>query len=83
MSRPPPTDDDGALGMAALTPRERDVLGLLARGDTNREIADALTLSEKTVKRHVTGILTKLQVRNRTEAAIRAANPDGEEETAT
>ena len=69
--------------MAALTPRERDVLGLLARGDTNREIADALTLSEKTVKRHVTGILTKLQVRNRTEAAIRAANPDGQKETAT
>ena len=83
MSRPPPTGDDRALGMAALTPRERDVLGLLARGDTNREIADALTLSEKTVKRHVTGILTKLQVRNRTEAAIRAANPDGQKETAT
>jgi DNA-binding NarL/FixJ family response regulator len=81
MSRPPPTD--GALGMAALTPRERDVLELLARGDTNREIADALTISEKTVKRHVTGILTKLQVRNRTEAAIQAANPDGERGTAT
>jgi two-component system nitrate/nitrite response regulator NarL len=83
MNRPPPTDDDGRLGMAALTPRERDVLELLAQGNTNREIAEALTLSEKTVKRHVTGILTKLQVRNRTEAAIRAANLEGGEATAT
>jgi DNA-binding NarL/FixJ family response regulator len=65
------------VGLGALTPRERDVLELLARGETNREIATALTLSDKTVKRHVTGILTKLQVRNRTEAALQVAKLDG------
>ena len=50
------------------------MLAHLAKGRTNREIAEALTLSEKTIKRHVTGILTKLDVRNRTEAALRAAS---------
>lgn len=56
----------------SLTKRERDVLQLLARGRTNREIAEALVISEKTVKRHVTGIFGKLHARNRTEAALRA-----------
>ena len=65
---------DGAPPPVTLTDRERDVLALLARGQTNREIADTLRLSEKTIKRHVTGILSKLDVRNRTEAAIRAAS---------
>jgi len=53
-----------------LTPRESEVLGLLAQGLTNREIGSELKLAEKTVKHHVTQILNKLHVRSRTEAAL-------------
>jgi DNA-binding NarL/FixJ family response regulator len=55
-----------------LTPRELDVLAELARGRSNREIAKALTLSEKTVKTHVSAILMKLGVADRTQAALHA-----------
>jgi DNA-binding NarL/FixJ family response regulator len=55
-----------------LTARERQVLTELARGRSNREIARALTLSEKTVKTHVSAILTKLGVQDRTQAALYA-----------
>lgn len=55
-----------------LTPRELDVLAELAHGHSNREIARALTLSEKTVKTHVSAILTKLGVQDRTQAALHA-----------
>jgi two-component system, NarL family, nitrate/nitrite response regulator NarL len=48
------------------------VLALLAKGMTNRAIGDQLHLAEKTVKHHVTQILTKLHVRSRTEAALLA-----------
>lgn len=58
--------------LESLTEREHEVLQLLARGQTNREIATALVISEKTVKRHVTAILAKLHARNRTEAARHA-----------
>lgn len=53
-----------------ISPRERDILGLLVGGASNREIADRLFLSENTVKTHVKRILDKLQVNNRTEAAV-------------
>jgi len=57
---------------AQLTGRERDVLGEIARGRSNREIARALVLSEKTVKTHVSNILMKLDVADRTQAALYA-----------
>lgn len=52
-----------------LSPREREVLTLLARGQSNKAIARALSLSPHTVKRHVTGVLTKLSLSRRSEAA--------------
>lgn len=55
-----------------LTEREKDVLGLIAQGANNKEIADELYISEKTVKNHVTNILGRLGVRDRTQAAILA-----------
>lgn len=54
-----------------LSRREREILQLLAAGESNKEIADHLNLAEGTVKNHVTSILTKLDVRDRTQAAIR------------
>jgi NarL family two-component system response regulator LiaR len=59
-------------GPDALTPRELDVLRLVARGFANRAIADALFISEKTTKTHISNILAKLQLADRTQAAIYA-----------
>ena len=61
-------DDDGPL--QKLSARERDVLATLARGRSNREIARALFISEQTVKSYVSSILTKLDLKDRTQAAI-------------
>lgn len=57
---------------AALTPRESDVLQLVATGATNREIAAALALTEHTVHFHVKNILAKLHLKNRAQAAVYA-----------
>jgi len=59
-------------GLDALTSREREVLAELAKGRSNREIARALTVSEKTVKAHVSSVLAKLGVQDRTQAALLA-----------
>jgi RNA polymerase sigma factor (sigma-70 family) len=56
--------------LATLTPRELEVLTLLAGGLSNSELADALKLSEATVKTHITRILTKLQLRDRLQAVV-------------
>lgn len=58
--------------MFDLTPRERDVLELMASGKTNKQIAEDLTLSIGTVRFHISNILTKMGVDNRTEAVILA-----------
>ena len=55
-----------------LTPREREVLELLALGCRNHEIARRLAMSEKTVRNHVSQVLIKLQVPDRTAAALKA-----------
>jgi DNA-binding NarL/FixJ family response regulator len=59
-----------------LTPRELEVLARLAAGQTNRQIADALVVTERTVKFHVSAILAKLGAANRTEA-VAIANANG------
>jgi DNA-binding NarL/FixJ family response regulator len=59
--------------LGELSPRERDVLALLADGKRNREIATRLVVSEATAKTHVRHILEKLRLRNRSEAAVFAA----------
>jgi DNA-binding NarL/FixJ family response regulator len=68
--RPPVAAPAGAEPM---TPREREVLRLLAAGYSNREIARALFIAEGTVKNHVSNILTKMAVRDRTRAVLKAA----------
>lgn len=57
-----------------LTPRESQVLGLIAKGQTNRQIARALGVSEKTVKTHVTNLLRRIDAADRTQAALWAVH---------
>ena len=63
----------GASPLGLLTPRETEILGLIAEGMSNREIAGALFLAEKTVKNNVSGILSKLGMQRRTQAAVLGA----------
>ena len=67
-----PKSGTQAAAFPDLTDREREILSHIARGDTNSEIAEELTISLKTVRNHVSSIFNKLQVTNRAQAAIRA-----------
>ncbi|ASR36142.1 DNA-binding response regulator [Prauserella marina] len=69
---PTPDDFDDLPPPLPLTDREQEILRLLAGGFANREIATALHLAEGTVKNHVSSLLTKLGVRDRTRAVLRA-----------
>jgi DNA-binding NarL/FixJ family response regulator len=71
-AQPPPQPERRGDSSEALTPRETEVLALLAQGQSNREIARTLTISRATVKVHVERIIRKLKVSDRTQAAVRA-----------
>ena len=68
----PEDADDDAQPVESLTPRELEVLQIMARGARNRDIAQELVISERTVKIHVANIIAKLAVTNRTAAVVRA-----------
>jgi two-component system response regulator DevR len=63
----------GASPLGLLTPRETEILALIAAGMSNREIATTLFIAEKTVKNNVSGILSKLGMQRRTQAAVLGA----------
>jgi two-component system, NarL family, response regulator DevR len=68
ISNPPAADER----FGSLSPQERRILALIAEGKTNRQIAEEIFVSEKTVKNYTTNLLSKLKMNNRTEAAIYA-----------
>ena len=72
--RVPPKDSAAAMGVSPdkLSPREREIIVMLAHGSSNKEIAGVLNLSESTIKIHVQGILRKLNIAKRVQAAVYA-----------
>ena len=70
--RPRRSDLPPAGSIHNLTPREREVLKLIVGGMANKEIASELFIAEDTVKKHVQGIISKLGVSDRTQAAVKA-----------
>jgi DNA-binding NarL/FixJ family response regulator len=69
---PPTAPDNAASASQQLGPREEQILSLIVEGFSNKEIGKRLALSDKTIKHYITGMLQKLKVRNRTEAAVAA-----------
>lgn len=67
---PPPATASKPDLLEPLTPREEEILGLLSEGLENREIAERLSVTEKTVKNHLTRIYEKLRVKNRVQAVL-------------
>jgi DNA-binding NarL/FixJ family response regulator len=74
----PPTLDPV---LSELSPQERRILDLIAEGKTNRQCAEEMFLSEKTIKNYVTNLLAKLKMTSRTEAAIFATRLKAEGRT--
>ena len=74
IAKPPQGDPS----IASLSPQERRILELIAEGRTNKQIAETIFLSESTVKNYITGLLRKLKVTSRTEAAIYATKQRNE-----
>ncbi|MCL6435932.1 MAG: response regulator transcription factor [Leptolyngbyaceae cyanobacterium HOT.MB2.61] len=70
IANPLPTATSQPRELPELTSRELEILRLIAQGASNREIANTLFISEKTVRNHVTNILSRLHLRDRTQAAI-------------
>ncbi len=66
----PPAKVENTEALKFMTQREREVLQLIAHGQNNKDIANALNITEGTVKHHISKILVQLNVRNRTEAAL-------------
>jgi two-component system response regulator DevR len=77
ISNPPKADSE----IQGLTPQERRILDLIAEGQTNRQIAESMFLAEHTVKNYITGLLRKLKMSSRTEAAIYATKLKAEKGT--
>ncbi|MEQ9235692.1 response regulator [Coleofasciculus sp. E2-BRE-01] len=70
MTQIPASVSNSSTAWDELTPREQEILRLIATGANNREIAQTLYISQKTVKNHITNILSRLNLRDRTQAAI-------------
>jgi DNA-binding NarL/FixJ family response regulator len=70
--REPPKTESASPAFPELTEREREILTLIAQGQSNAAIAERLVISAKTVSNHISNIFSKLQVADRTQAVIRA-----------